>query len=190
MSSIERKTKETEIKADLSLYGSGQSSIKTEVGFFEHMLEAFSKHSLIDLNLECKGDLHVDFHHCIEDVGIVIGQALKSEIYPIGSIERFGEASVVMDEAMVTSVIDLSNRPYLHYDVNCEGMIGEFDCELVEEFFRALCFNAGISAHIVSVRGTNRHHIIEAAFKSFALAIRRATTKNERISIPSTKGTL
>ncbi len=190
MSSIDRKTKETDIKLELKLDGSGTNSIKTKVGFFDHMLEAFSKHSLIDMNLECDGDLHVDFHHCVEDVGIVIGQALRKEIYPIREIERFGEASVVMDEALVNTTLDLSNRPFLHYDIKCEGLIGEFDCELVEEFFRALCFNAGITAHIVYLRGNNRHHIIEAAFKSFALALRRATTKNSKISTPSTKGVL
>ena len=190
MSSVERKTKETDIKLDLKIYAKGQNSIKTGVGFFDHMLEAFSKHSLIDMDLDCKGDLHVDAHHCVEDVGIVIGQALKEEIYPVESIERFSDANVVMDEALVNTTIDLSNRPYLHYDVECEGMLGEFDCQLAEEFFRALCLNAKISAHIVLVRGSNKHHIIEATFKSFAIALRRALTKNSDISIPSTKGLL
>ncbi len=187
---LSRETKETQIKLSLTLYGSGKNSIKTDIGFFDHMLEAFSKHSLIDLDLICNGDLHVDFHHSVEDTGIVIGEALREVLYPIENIERYGEATVVMDEAAVSCALDLSNRPFLHYEVACEGMIGTFDCELVEEFFRALTLNAGITAHIVMQRGQNRHHIIEAVFKSFAVALRRATAYNDRIGIPSTKGTL
>ena len=190
MTKIERKTKETDIKIELELYGSGKNSIKTGIGFFDHMLQAFSKHSLIDLNVDCVGDIEVDFHHSVEDVGIVIGEALRKEIFPITNIERFGEATVVMDEAAIFCAIDLSNRPFLVYDIECEGLIGEFNCELAEEFFRALVFNAGITAHIIYQRGKNRHHIIEAAFKSLALSIRRAIAKNDRIDIPSTKGVL
>ncbi len=190
MSSIKRETKETKIEAKLYIYGEGKNSILTEIGFFDHMLEAFSKHGLIDLELACKGDLEVDFHHCVEDVGIVLGQALAKQIYPIENIERYGEATVVMDEASVSTVLDLSNRPFLHFDIECEGMIGEFDCELVEEFFRALVLNAKITAHITLNRGKNRHHIVEAAFKSFAVALRRAVVKNKRIGVPSTKGVL
>ncbi len=190
MVEIKRETKETDIKAKLELYGSGKSDIKTDIGFFDHMLEAFTKHGLLDLELKCKGDTHVDFHHSVEDVGIVIGEALKKEIFPIENIERFGEATVVMDEAAVNTALDLSNRPYLHFEVDLDNKIGDFDTELVEEFFRACCFNAGITAHIVALRGKNRHHIVEATFKSFAVALRRATTKNSRVGIPSTKGVL
>ncbi len=190
MTEIKRKTKETDIKAKLNLYGNGKSQIETKIGFFDHMLESFSKHSLVDLELVCEGDIHVDSHHSVEDVGIVIGEALKKEIFPIENIERFGEATVVMDEASVNTALDLSNRPFLLFDVELDGKVGEFDTELVEEFFRAICFNGGITAHIVLKRGKNRHHIIEAAFKSFAVALRRATAKNERAGVPSTKGIL
>ena len=190
MTSIERNTKETKIKASLNLYGSGSHTITTKIGFFDHMLEAFSKHGLLDLELICDGDIHIDFHHSVEDTGIVIGQALHKEIFPIENVERYGEATVVMDEASVNTALDLSNRPFLHFDVDIKDKIGDFDSELVEEFFRALCFHAGITAHIVSLRGKNRHHIVEATFKSFAVALRRATEKNSRIGIPSTKGVL
>ncbi len=191
MVEIKRVTKESDIKVELDLYGSGKSDIESGIGFFDHMLESFSKHSLIDLKLRCKGDIHVDFHHSVEDVGIVIGEALKKEIFPIENIERFAEATVVMDEASVNTVLDLSNRAYLHFDVKMSGSkVGDFDLELVEEFFRALSFNAGITAHIVSLRGRNNHHIVEATFKSFALSLRRAVTKNSSIGIPSTKGIL
>ncbi|RUM63428.1 MAG: imidazoleglycerol-phosphate dehydratase HisB [Sulfurospirillum sp.] len=190
MTTIQRDTKETQIEAQLSLYGNGQNSIETGIGFFDHMLEAFSKHGLIDLKLVCRGDIHIDFHHSVEDTGIVIGEALRKEIFPIQNIERYGEATVVMDEAAVNTALDLSNRPFLHFEVDVRDKIGDFDTELVEEFFRALCFNAGITAHIVSLRGKNRHHIVEATFKSFAVALRRAVAKNDRIGIPSTKGVL
>ena len=190
MIEINRETKETDIKAKLELYGSGKSTIQTDIGFFDHMLEAFTKHGLLDLELICKGDIHVDFHHSVEDVGIVIGDALKREIFPIENVERFGEATVVMDEASVNTTLDLSNRPFLHFEVDVTDKIGDFDTELVEEFFRALCFNAGITAHIVCLRGKNRHHIVEAVFKSFAVALRRAVSKNSRVGVPSTKGIL
>ncbi len=190
MVNIERKTKETDIKIDLELYGEGKSEISTGVGFFDHMLESFAKHALIDLNVSCKGDTHIDDHHSVEDVGIAIGQALKSAIYPVAKVERFGSASVVMDETCVECDLDLSNRPFLVYEVDIEGKVGSFDVELAEEFFRAIVFNSGITAHIIMKRGKNKHHIIEASFKALAVALRRATSKNERISIPSTKGVL
>jgi len=190
MTNIERVTKETNITAALELYGKGTNKIQTDIGFFDHMLEAFSKHGLLDLALTCQGDTHIDFHHSVEDVGIVIGQALQKEIFPIENVERYGEATVVMDEASVNTALDLSNRPFLYFEIDIKDKIGDFDTELVEEFFRALCFNAGITAHIVCLRGKNRHHIVEAAFKSFAVALRRATTKNSRVGIPSTKGVL
>ena len=190
MTTIQRNTAETQIETTLEVYGRGKNSIETGIGFFDHMLEAFSKHGLIDLELTCRGDTHIDFHHSVEDTGIVIGEALKQEIFPVQNIERYGEATVVMDEAAVNTALDLSNRPFLHFEVDVRDKIGDFDAELVEEFFRALCFNAGITAHIVSLRGKNRHHIVEATFKSFAVALRRAVAKNDRIGIPSTKGVL
>ena len=190
MIEINRETKETKISATLELYGEGKSHIQTGIGFFDHMLESLSKHGLLNLTLKCDGDIHVDFHHTVEDVGIVLGEALKKEIFPIENVERFGEATVVMDEASVNCTLDLSNRPFLHYDVDVSEKVGDFDTELVEEFFRALCFNAGLTTHIVSLRGKNRHHIIEAAFKSFAVALRRAVSKNSRVGVPSTKGIL
>jgi imidazoleglycerol-phosphate dehydratase len=187
---VERVTKETSICVELNLHGTGQSSIATGIGFFDHMLEAFAKHSWIDLNLTCKGDTHIDFHHSVEDVGIVLGQALREAIYPILSVERYGNAVVVMDEAAVECALDLSNRPYLVYEIEMDGKVGEFDVELAEEFFRALMGNAGITAHIVALRGKNKHHLLEAAFKAFAVALRRSLVKNERAGIPSTKGVL
>ena len=185
-----RKTKETDINISLKLYGKGKSNIDTGVGFLNHMLESFSKHSLIDLDVKCVGDVHIDDHHSVEDVGIVLGSLLNQAIYPAKEIERFGSASIVMDEACVECDLDLSNRPFLYHSLNVNGKVGSFDTELVEEFFRAFILNAGISAHIVQKRGSNKHHIIEAAFKSVAVAIRRATTINKRIGIPSTKDVL
>jgi len=185
-----RSTKETNISVELKLYGSGKSNIDTGVGFFDHMLEAFSKHALIDLNVHCKGDTHIDDHHSVEDVGIVIGQALSEAIYPIEKVERFGNAAVVMDETCVECDMDLSGRPYLHYEVDVNGKVGSFDTELAEEFFHALVLNARITSHIVMKRGRNKHHILEASFKAFGVALRRATARNERTGIPSTKGVL
>mgnify|MGYP001809940068 CR=1 FL=1 len=185
-----RTTKETDIDLSLNISGSGKSSISTKVGFLDHMLESFAKHAQIDLSVMCEGDIHIDDHHSVEDIGIVLGQALREAIYPIENVERFGSATVVMDEAAVVCDLDLSNRPFLVYDVPVSGKIGSFDTELAEEFFRAVVFNAGITAHIVMVRGKNKHHIIEAAFKSLAVALRRALVRNERAGVPSTKGVL
>lgn len=191
MKEIIRETKETKIEAKLDLYGTGKGEIATGIGFFDHMLDALTRHSLIDLDLKCVGDTHVDFHHTVEDVGIVIGKALCDEIFPVGKVERFSSRTVLLDEAAVEVTIDLSGRPYIHYEANMEGMIGDFDTELVEEFFRAMVLNANISAHIVLKRGKNKHHIAEAAFKAFAVALRDAVKINERMSaIPSTKGVL
>jgi imidazoleglycerol-phosphate dehydratase len=187
---IVRETKETKIEVELSINAQGKSNINTGVGFFDHMLQSFSKHSLIDLNISCIGDTYVDFHHTVEDCAIVIGEALKKEIFPICSVERFGNAKVVMDESCVEAVLDLSNRPFLYFNLPIDGKIGNFDVELVEEFFRALAINSSITLHINMDRGKNKHHIVEAAFKAFAVALRRALSKNESISIPSTKGVL
>lgn len=185
-----RTTKETDITISLKLDGSGKSTIKTGVGFLDHMLESFTKHSLMDMDVVCKGDTHIDDHHSVEDVGIVLGSLLAQAIYPVKNMERFGSANIVMDEACVSCDMDLSNRPFLVYELDVEGKVGQFDTELVEEFFRAFALNAKISMHIVQLRGKNKHHIIEAAFKSVAVALRRATAVNERVGIPSTKDVL
>lgn len=193
MTELKRTTKETDICLKLEVYGSGSSRIDSGVGFFNHMLESFAKHSLMDLELTCKGDTHIDFHHSVEDCGIALGEAIKKSIYPVSNIERFGNASIVMDEACVECDIDISNRAFLVFDTSVygghfNGKVGDFDVELVEEFFRAVIMNANLSTHIVLKRGKNLHHIIESSFKAFAVALRRALAKNPRISIPSTKG--
>jgi len=190
MIEVSRETKETQISVKLNLYGSGKAKIDTGVGFYDHMLEAFTKHAHIDMEVTCKGDTHIDDHHTVEDVGIVIGQALKKAIYPVQSIERFGNATVVMDEASVTCDIDLSNRGYLVFELPIGGKVGDFDVELVEEFFKAFAFNLPLTLHLIYNRGKNKHHIIEGAFKSLAVALRRAVTVNENAGIPSTKGVL
>lgn len=187
---IERNTKETKIKLRLEIYGTGKSKINTKIGFLNHMLEAFAKHSLMDLEVECDGDIEVDFHHSVEDIGIVLGMALKEQIYPVQNIERYSNSVVVMDESAVSCDLDISNRAFLVYDSIKKGLIGEFDAELIEEFFRAVAFNAGITLHLIKLRGSNKHHIAEATFKAFAVALRRALTKNEKMGIPSTKGVL
>ncbi len=190
MVSKSRKTKETDITVELELYGKGEADIDTGIGFFDHMLDAFARHSLINLKVRCRGDLHIDAHHSVEDVGIVLGQALGEAVYPAKGIERYGNATVVMDEASVSCDIDLSNRAYLVYDLPLDGAINGFDLELAEEFFKSVAFNMPLNLHLTFNRGTNRHHIAEAAFKAFAVALRRAVAKNERIEVPSTKGVL
>jgi imidazoleglycerol-phosphate dehydratase len=185
-----RKTKETDITISLNLQGEGKSNIESGVGFLDHMLESFSKHSLIDLDIKCVGDTHIDDHHSVEDIGIVLGSLVAEAIYPVKNMERFGSANIVMDEACVSCDLDLSNRPFLVYEVELLGKVGNFDTELVEEFFRAFVLNAKISAHLVQLRGKNQHHIIEATFKALAVAIRRAVAKNDRVGIPSTKDML
>ncbi len=190
MQELNRQTKETNITCNINKDGTGQSIINTGIGFFDHMLEAFSKHSGIDINLTCQGDLHVDDHHSVEDCGIVLGQLLKKKIFPIENVERYGNATVVMDEASVTCALDLSNRPYLVYKSNIFGKVGNFDIELVEEFFHAIVNNSGITCHIIQERGRNKHHIVEASFKAFAVALRRALAENKKLGIPSTKGIL
>jgi len=192
MTELSRETKETQISVKLELYGQGESTIHTGVGFLDHMLEAFAKHSHMNLDVTCKGDIHIDDHHSVEDVAIVIGQALKKELYPIKNIERYGNATVVMDEASATCDLDVSNRPFLVFEMPeiMSGKIGNFDVELVEEFFRAFTFNASLTLHLICNRGRNKHHIAEASFKALAVALRRGVTINENAGIPSTKGVL
>ncbi len=190
MIEVRRETKETQIVVKLNLYGSGKAKIDTGVGFYDHMLEAFVKHAHMDMEVSCKGDTHIDDHHTVEDVGIVIAQALNQAIYPVQNIERFGNATVVMDEASVTCDIDLSNRGYLVFELPIGGKVGHFDVELVEEFFKAFAFNLPLTLHLIYNRGKNKHHIIEAAFKALAVSLRRAVAPNENAGIPSTKGVL
>ena len=185
-----RETKETQIYVKLTLYGTGKANIETGVGFFDHMLEAFTKHAHIDMEVRCKGDTHIDDHHTVEDVGIVIGQALHEALYPVKQIERFGNATVVMDEASVSCDIDVSNRGFLVFELPVGGKVGTFDAELVEEFFRAFAMHVPLTLHLIYNRGKNRHHIIEAAFKALAVSLRRAVAVNENAGIPSTKGVL
>ena len=175
MVEVNRETKETQISVKLNLYGKGMAKIDTGVGFFDHMLEAFAKHSHIDLEVKCTGDTHIDDHHSVEDVGIAIGQALHKAIYPVQSI---------------TCDLDISNRGFLVFELPIGGKVGNFDVELVEEFFRAFAFNLPLTLHLIYNRGKNKHHIIEGAFKALAVALRRAVTINENAGIPSTKGVL
>ena len=186
-----RVTKETNITISCNLYGNGVANIDTGIGFFDHMLDALARHSLMDLTVNADGDLHIDAHHTVEDVGIVLGELLGELIYPVKGIERYGNATVIMDESSVSCDIDLSNRAYLVFDIEfTKENIGGFDLELIEEFFKSLAFNMPLNIHLAYNRGTNNHHIAEATFKAFAVALRRALAKNDRVGIPSTKGVL
>jgi len=189
MTEIKRETKETNIIVKVDIQGKGKTQIVTGIGFFDHMLETFAKHSGISMEVYCDGDIEVDFHHSVEDVGIVLGEALYKEVFPVKNIERFASETVILDEAAVEVDLDISGRPYLVYEMPREGAIRDFDLELVEEFFKSLVFNFKISAHIIYKRGTNKHHIIESAFKAFAVSLRRALSFRES-GIPSTKGLL
>ncbi len=191
MSVIERKTRETDIKADLSVYGSSKAEIDTGIGFFDHMLTALTVHGGFDLKLTCNGDLHVDGHHTVEDCGIVLGKALAEELQDKSGIVRFGSAFIPMDEALSFCSVDISGRPYLVFNAEfSDDRTGEFDNCLTEEFFRAFAFNAGITLHIRNEYGKNDHHKIESIFKAVAYALRQAVKKNEDGSVVSTKGTL
>ncbi|AKC62331.1 imidazoleglycerol-phosphate dehydratase [Clostridium sporogenes] len=189
---IYRKTSETEVKSEINLYGEGKYDIKTGIGFFDHMLNLMARHGLIDLKLEAKGDLQVDSHHTVEDVGIVLGQSFKEALGDKKGIKRYGTSFVPMDEALASVSIDLSGRPYIVCDFNFTvEKLDEMDTELVEEFLRALAFNAGITLHARVLYGKNNHHMIEAVFKALGRALREAVDKDERINgVMSTKGTL
>jgi imidazoleglycerol-phosphate dehydratase len=190
--SITRQTAETAITLALDLDGSGATSAQTGVPFFDHMLDAFGRHATFDLAVKAKGDLEVDAHHTVEDVGIVLGQAIAEALGDKAGITRFGSAAIAMDEALVLSAIDVSGRGQLHYSVDLPiEMIGTFDTTLAKEFFIAVAANAGITLHIRSLCGDNSHHIVEAAFKSAARALREAVALDERVAgVPSTKGSL
>ncbi len=190
---ITRHTAETRITVRLDLDGTGQSQVATGVGFLDHMLTALSRHSLFDLDVTAEGDLHIDFHHTTEDVGIVIGQAIREALGDKRGVRRYGVAVVPMDEALVEAAIDLSGRGMLAWSVGFErDKIGEMDTELFEEFFRALAANALMTLHLVQRAGHNAHHISEACFKATARALRQATEPDPRAAnaIPSTKGSL
>ena len=191
--SITRKTAETDITVSLDLDGIGTGSISTGIGFLDHMLTALCRHSLIDMNIQAVGDLHIDFHHTTEDVGIVLGQAIRQALGDKRGITRYGHATVPMDEALVEASIDISGRAYTGWQVTFAApKIGEMDTELFEEFFRALAGNAGIALHIRQLAGTNAHHIAEGAFKATARALRQAVEPDPRQAgaVPSTKGAL
>jgi imidazoleglycerol-phosphate dehydratase len=190
---LTRTTNETDLHVRLDLDGTGQSSIKTGIGFFDHMLEAFARHGLLDLTVEARGDLHVDGHHTVEDTGIVLGRAIAEALGSRAGIRRYADAMVPLDEALVRCVLDVSGRPYLsyHIDIPKWQMLGEYDVFLTPEFFRALVLNAGLTVHLDLVRGDNPHHIVEAAFKAFARALDAATALDPRVTgVPSTKGKL
>lgn len=189
---VERVTSETSVTVALDLDGTGITDVTTGVPFFDHMLDALSRHGLLDLRVDAKGDLEVDAHHTVEDVGICVGAAIAEALGDKAGIRRFGAASVPMDEALVLAAIDVSGRGSLTYEVEVPiELIGTFDTTLAKEFFVALASNAGITVHLHEVAGENAHHIIEAAFKSFARALREAVELDPRVEgVPSTKGTL
>jgi imidazoleglycerol-phosphate dehydratase len=190
---ITRKTSETEISLALALDGTGKTDIATGIGFFDHMLTAFGRHGMFDLNVSAKGDLHIDAHHTAEDVGIVLGQAFREALADKRGITRFGHAIIPMDEALVESVVDLSGRAYLSWSVAFERpMLGGMDTQLFQEFFTAFAGNALATLHVTQKAGHNAHHVAEAAFKSAARALKMAAAIDSRAAgeIPSTKGSL
>jgi imidazoleglycerol-phosphate dehydratase len=190
---VERKTRETEIAVSLDLDGAGDCDIDTGIGFLDHMLESFARHSMIDLKVRAQGDLHVDFHHTAEDTAIVIGQAVKRALGDLAGITRFGAATIPMDEALTRVAVDVSNRPYLVWRVEIpKPKLGEMDTELFKEWFQAFAQNAGICLHIENLYGQNSHHIVETCFKGLARALRQAVAPDERLDgeVASTKGVL
>lgn len=190
--SISRTTSETDIAVTLNPDGSGRSDIDTGIGFFDHMLRSFAKHGFFDLTVQVKGDLEVDCHHTIEDTGIVLGEAIKKAVGDKKGIRRYGSFALPMDETLVLTALDLSGRPYLCFDADFTvDRVGEFDTEMVREFFYAISYSCGMNLHIRQLAGQNNHHIIEAIFKSFAKALDEATGYDPRIKdVLSTKGTL
>ncbi len=190
---ISRKTKETDIEVSLNLDGSGIAKISTGIGFFDHMLESFAKHSSIDLEINAKGDLHIDMHHTVEDVGIVMGQCVKKALGDFGGLVRFGHAYTPLDEALSRAVIDVSNRPFLLWDVKfARDKVGEMDTELFKEWFGAFAGNGGLCIHVENLYGENSHHIIESAFKALARAFKAAIVIDTKLAgaAASTKGVL
>lgn len=191
--SVERKTRETEISVSVNIDGAGKSAISTGVGFFDHMLDQLARHSLIDIEITAKGDLHIDDHHTVEDVGIALGQAIKSALGDRVGITRYADVSLPMDETLTRVALDVSGRPFLIFRTEFSTeKIGQFDTQLVREFFQAFAMNAGLTLHIETMYGFNSHHIAESCFKGVARALGAATEVDPRQQdrIPSTKGTL
>lgn len=190
--SIVRKTNETNISVEINLDGEGNYNVNTGVGFFDHMLSLFAKHGLIDLTVKAEGDLYIDPHHTVEDVGIVLGKSIEKALGDKSGIKRYGTTFVPMDEALSMVSMDISGRPYLVFEGSFNSQkVGEMDTELVEEFFRALAFNGGITLHAKALYGKNSHHMIEGLFKALGRALREAATKDENIKgVMSTKGSL
>jgi imidazoleglycerol-phosphate dehydratase len=188
----ERKTKETDITVALNVDGQGRAEIETGMPFFNHMLDIFTRHGLFDVDIKAKGDIEVDYHHTVEDVGLALGQTFKQALGDKQGIRRFGEASCPLDETLARVVVDLSGRPYLSYNVKIRpGRVGDFDTDLPHEFFAAFANQLGMNLHIDVIRGENPHHIIEACFKAFARAMDAATGLDDRIKgVLSTKGSL
>jgi imidazoleglycerol-phosphate dehydratase len=189
---VARKTKETDIQLQLRLDGSGRYEVATGIPFLDHMLELFARHGFFDLTVRARGDLEVDYHHTVEDVGLALGQALRDALGDKSGIRRFGESSVPLDEALVTTVVDLSGRPFFVYDVKIkQAKIGSFDVELIHDFLLALTNQAGMNLHVRMASGRNPHHIVEATFKSLARALDVATQRDSRVvGVLSTKGIL
>lgn len=190
---IERKTKETRIAAQVNLDGQGRYKVKTGIGFLDHMLEQLSRHSLIDLEVEAEGDLHIDFHHTTEDTGIVVGQAVAKALGERAGIRRYGEALIPMDETLTRVALDASNRPYLIWKVKfSKPKLGEMDTELFKEWFQAFAQAAGVTLHVENLYGENNHHIVESCYKGLARALRQAIELDPRQpgAVPSTKGVL
>ncbi len=189
---VTRKTKETDIAVELDLDGSGQAAVSTGIPFLDHMLDAVARHGFLDLKLKARGDLDVDQHHTVEDVGLTLGKALREALGDKAGIRRFGDAACPLDEALVTAVVDLSGRPFLAYNLTIKrARVGTFDTELVHDFFLALSNEVGMNIHLNQSQGRNAHHIIEAAFKAFARALDVAKQYDARVvGVPSTKGAL
>jgi imidazoleglycerol-phosphate dehydratase len=190
---VERKTKETQISVSVDLDGTGAYDVKTGIGFLDHMLESFSKHSLIDLKVRAEGDLHIDFHHTTEDTGIVIGQAVAQALGDMRGIRRFAHVEIPMDETCTRVALDVSNRPYLIWKVDfTRPKLGDMDTELFKEWFQAFAMEAGITLHVENLYGENSHHIAESCYKALARALRQALEIDPRTSgeVPSTKGVL
>lgn len=190
---IARDTKETAVKVTVALDGTGRSATSTGVGFFDHMLDQLSRHSLIDMTIEAKGDRHIDDHHTVEDTGITLGKALKEALGDRAGITRYADAVVPMDETLTRAAVDVSGRPFLVFRTEMtQAKIGTFDTELVREFFQALAMNAGITLHVETLYGTNAHHIAESCFKAVARALKSAIAIDPRQegAVPSTKGRL
>ncbi|MBA3448392.1 MAG: imidazoleglycerol-phosphate dehydratase HisB [Pseudaminobacter sp.] len=190
---VSRKTKETDISVSLDIDGAGRSDMSTGVGFFDHMLDQLSRHSLIDMTVKAKGDLHIDDHHTVEDTGIVLGQALAKAMGERRGIMRYASTDLAMDETLTRAAIDVSGRPFLVWNVAFSSpKIGTFDTELVREFFQALSQHAGVTLHVTNLYGANNHHIAETCFKAVARVLRAALERDPRQpdAVPSTKGTL